>query len=156
MGAYTSAGVGSGIIQLARVTLSANTIADQPITLVGGTVFIIKDILFTNASISLDTVADLEIFDGKNRGGNYIGVIGNSGAATYKLNSLVTPSDYINSDPNRFGVFGVVDTNRNGFSFQGGVAERKSILTSTLYASFGTPQGAPATVDCIVMGMVIA
>src|SRR5438270_825703 len=67
----TGAGVGATIDNGSGVTATVTSVdpGDQPITLLGGQKFVITDVLCTNASLPLNTVANGEIWKLPNRSG---------------------------------------------------------------------------------------
>ena len=115
----------TGIVLLGKlIGFDMNSTLDQPIVLSGGAKFIIKDVVLTNASLSLNVASDFEIWSGTGRTGAQIQYNPNLGA-------LTSPTKYDD---------GLISAN-------GG-----DLIGNTLYASLGTPQGSPATADLYVYG----
>ena len=109
-----------------------NTTADQIINLTGGTKFIITDIVFTNASVNLNTANIGDFYTGVGRSGNLIAQF-----LTGSFAFLTTALKFINYITLGFSI---------GFD----------IAPSTLYFSITTPQGAPATCDIYIFGFPTA
>lgn len=103
--------------------------ADQLITLTGGTIFIVIDVVVTNASTSLTTADDFQIWNGTSRSG--IEITHDIGS----LSSLTASTRYINIG--------------NGLTIG-----NRDTLSTFLYASVGTPQMF-ATLDIYVYGYIL-
>lgn len=120
-----------GAIKLlgSKIGFNMNSLADQLITLNGGTKYVINDFLITNSSISLNTADDLELFDTIGRSGNMLAA-NNDG----RIAKLTIPQKFINQ-------------NNGGTSISNNICE-----TNSVYASLGTAQGVPATADIYIFG----
>jgi hypothetical protein len=131
-----------GVVLLGvKIGFNMNSIADQVITLNGGTKFIITDVVVTNASINMTTADDLMINDTVSRGGSVIAHANN--AHGNAISGLSTPNQFINNG-NNGGNLLFYQFNRQGVS-----------VGNTLYASLLTPQGATATADIYVYGYIL-
>lgn len=123
---------------LAKVSgANFNTTADTIVSLGGGTVFIIKDVIITNPSTTMTAAADGQIWTGTSRSANKIAHT-NAGA----IPALVNATSYIGVDP--AGASTSIVTN-----------DSNTTVGNTLYFSLGTPQGATATADIYVYGYVL-
>jgi hypothetical protein len=131
---------GSAIVLLSKKTLDMNITTDQTITLSGGTVFVITDMVLTNASTNISTASDFEVWTGTSRSGYEAAVA--SGNGYPRSLGLTTASAYISSITQN-----TIAINANAVS---------STVGTTLYASLGTPQGVASTADFYVYGYIIA
>ena len=117
-----------------------NSTSDQIIGLTGGYTFVITDVIITNASTSLTTAADFEIWSGPSRSGDLI-VVSNAGINDALL-SLTASNSYVSRDGNSNDVLSINQSNKT--------------VGSLMYASLSTPQGSSATVDIYVYGHILS
>lgn len=123
--------ISSGIVKLgSKIGFDMNSTNDQLITLVGGTKFIITDVIVTNASISLNSHSFF-LYTQISHGGIFI-----LSGSTAPLTSL----DIYISISNQFLAF------ENNYTITG----------NSLYASLGTAQGSSSTVDIYVYGYILS
>ena len=139
--------------QLGKIIgFNMNSTADQLITLVGGTKFIVTDVIIINASTSLTTAEDFQVQDAILRGGNLIcnsNVAGGPGGDV-TLSSLTSASKFINSTVNLI---------LNGTNINNSPALIMNVgqvtVGNSLYASLGTAQGSTTTADIYVWGYIL-
>lgn len=124
---------GNGIKLIGTISFNMNSTSDQPITLTGGTKFIVTDYVVRNASVNLDTANDLQIWSGASRGGYQIGV---SAISNKGVSELPTANNFV-----RGGIVNSIPS---------------LILGTTIYGSLTTPQGVSATANIDFYGYVEA
>jgi len=115
-------------LSLLGVKLGAdmNSTADQGIKLIGGKKFLVKNIIVTNASVSLTTAADGDVNSEVSEGGV---ALGNQVA----FSGLVNPEDYLDMAINT-----------------------KTVTGKEVFFSLDTGQGALATADIYIYGFILA
>jgi hypothetical protein len=137
---------GGGVQLLgSKIGFNMNSTADQTINLVGGSTFIVTDVVITNASTSLTTARNFQIQDAPLRGGNII-AINNNAAAVQPPNvsiGLTASNQYINSNSEIYNQLNYI------------TIFNSLVVGNTLYASLGTPQGGAATADIRIYGYII-
>lgn len=134
------AGSSTGIIKIAELLgADMNTTADQALTFISGTAFILTDIVITNSSTDLNTADDGQFWTGTSRTG--VDVADTSTGGGQGIQKLTGSTRFINIGSN-----GANDINLNGYN---------DLLTE-LYFSLGTPQGSAATADIYVYGYKLA
>jgi hypothetical protein len=118
---------------------------DQPITLSGGSGYIVTDVVITNASTSLSTANNGAIFTGADMTGYQIATAPNG------FGTLVSPSNYINN------VTGIsMGPSASAFGSSSSSSSASPIINSSpIYFSIGTAQGGTATADIYVYGYML-
>lgn len=137
---------GAGL--LGSKTVNMNTLADQIITLSGGTKFVVSDIVITNASISLTTAGGVNFTTAANQGGDYVAYgnvtqVGSNSPLVVLTNStraIMTTRVAQDTTPAGDGLYMFL-TN--------------PVMGTSLYFSLYVAQGAAATADVYVYGYVI-
>jgi hypothetical protein len=127
-----SGSAGAIVLLGSLIGFDMNSIADQQITLSGGTSFIITDLVIKNASISLDTANDFQIWSSTGRTGIIIASSG--GGKTSPFTILINPSNFINVSNGQISI------------------DQIEIVGSIVYSSISTQQGVPATADVYIYG----
>ena len=127
--------------------LNVNTTFDQAIALVGGTTYIITDVVFCNPSIALNNAADGRMYQGTFRSGNQL--VTEIGMPTV----LQAPGNFENTNTSQ-QTLPLSDCQYvylgQGDSFKPGI----NSCTSPIYFSLGTAEGTAATIDCYVFGYI--
>lgn len=119
------------------ISVDMNSIVDQPLTITAqGSTFGIYSVLVRNASVSMTTVDDLQIWTGAGRTGLKLWAMGNG-------TTTISPGFALLTNSIKF-IEQILLSNPAGESF----------TTSTVYLSFGTPQGSAATADFYINGFV--
>lgn len=112
------------------VSANFNETSDQQIQWIPGNIFLVTDIVITNASTSLTTATDGELWTGALRTGQKI-------ANILTFSGLTTNTKYLNVH-------------------NGGVTLDETDTTGIfLYFSLGTPQGVVATADIHIFGYIL-
>lgn len=123
-----------------------NITTDQTITLVGGTKFIITDVMITNASVNIDTAKDFQLQSVAERGRSSHmfcqSQLSEGGATDPSLSNLTVPERFVNGQSSA----DAYKLKMNPSQFTSG---------ETLYASLGTAQGESSTADIYVYGYVL-
>jgi hypothetical protein len=132
----------------AKVESFAFYSGDQPITLSGGTSYILTDIVITHASIPLTTAAGGSLYTGSDESGFEIATV------TIPLSALVSPASFLN---NHNGIELTVTTlsESSGLDGMSTTTAAPVSVQSPVYFSLTTPQGATATADIYVYGYVL-
>jgi len=124
-------------VSMSSKVIDLNSTADQAITITAnGTTFGLDSVLIRNASTSLTTVDDVEIWTG----------VGRTGTKLFKINngtSTISPGLSLLVSGNEFIVSSLV-SNPAG----------KLFATNTIYLSCGTPQGSAATATIYLNGFI--
>ena len=125
----------------ASVILYTFVSGDQPITLSGGTAFIVTDIVITNASIALNSISVGFFYTMQNLSGYLIG------STPSGFSALISSANFIN---NTSGV------NVSPPAAEIGTTPIAPILSNnTIFFSLNAAQGVSATVDIYVYGYTI-
>lgn len=145
---HSQVAAASGAIQLlSKSTINLDTTADQPITLSGGTTFIITDILITNASAAPANADDGEWWNGPERSGiPYAITVG--GYTPFE--TLITPDYYINTFSNTYFHPAQMIT----FVVFGG-GQSLPAIGNTIYFSLGFQEGSPLTCTMYIYGYIL-
>jgi len=120
-----------------------NVTTDQQIQFILGTVFVVKDIMITNASISL-TTAKGAFYSAPAKGGTIV-----MGSTTFPFTQLTTPAKFID-----WTYLINVGAGTPALLWAAGVPF--TLGPSGIYLSLTTIQGAAATADIYVYGDIIA
>lgn len=120
-----------------KLGFDMNSLTDQTITLIGGSVFYVTDVVITNPSISMTIADDFLISTSASRGGGSVAHADNAHGSA--IASLVTSNSAISHSSGDFYQF-----NR-----------QKTTVGNTLYGSLLTTQGSAATADIYVYGYII-
>jgi hypothetical protein len=117
--------------------------ASQVVNLVGGSRFIITDVIITNPSVTPISAAGFNIYDSDLRAGNNM-VLTND---PYSFNNLVGTSSYVSvlMRPNRLNITHPANL----------ILLSEVTVGNQVYASVATPQGSSASVDMYIIGIVL-
>lgn len=128
----------TALVLFVNGTLDMNTTSDQPFTINAGTgmTFGVVDVVLADASISLTTVDDLQIWTAPGRTGTKLWEMGNS-------TTTIEPGMNLLVDPAKFIVQSLL-------SFPTG----QQFTATTIYISIGTPQGSAATTNIFINGYI--
>src|ERR1700751_4615801 len=131
----------NSIVLLSKVIgFNMNTLSDQTITLSGGSLFVVTDVVLTNTSTSLTTALNFGIWTGTTQTGKQIC------SESAGLVNLTTSTDRINGNIKKTSAY------RNYIDMNPGF----STCSNTIYGSILTAQGATATVDIYIYGYILS